>query len=445
MTRIPCNDIPGPNGSDMLRGIGLMRRNPPLFLEKCKQRYGDVVSFPIPRNCVLFVSDPPDVRRVLQQNHVAYQKRTLQYRALATVTGDGLLVSDGDIWRRMRRLEQPGFRGDVIDAMVPAVLAQTDRLLERWRRLSPSTVIDLEREMSDLAMDVVGVTLCGINLGSSARTMVSNVATALDVAIGRSQRPAIFTDRIPSRADQRLRRSLSVIDRCVDRIIVERRKQAPGSDVLWLLLAALDDGLTTPAQVRNELVTLIVAGHETVATALTWTWLLLAGSPTAARRLTTEVGQTSAGWDSDTLEGMPYTRAVINESLRLFPPAWVISRRSVQPDVVGGYEIPAGTTVIVSPYVVHRDARFWSRPEQFEPQRFLDGPAATGASPAYLPFGAGPRLCIGRDLALMEACLVLARISSQVSIAPTSTTMPRIHYGATMRPQGGLPVTVSAR
>jgi cytochrome P450 len=217
-----------------------------------------------------------------------------------------------------------------------------------------------------------------------------------------------------------------------------------------LLLTALDDGTATREEVRNELVTLIVAGHETVASTLTWTWFLLAGNPSVARAVRTEAaGLPEAPWDIDTLKVLPVTRASIDESLRLYPPAWVVSRKSVEPDVLGGYPIPAGATIITSPYLLHRDGKVWSHPLTFDPSRFLpDAPRPVDRT-SYLPFGAGPRLCIGRDLALLEAPLVIAGLARHVEVWPVSAAEPSLDFGVTLRPKGGLRAvvqpTVSAR
>jgi cytochrome P450 len=199
-------------------------------------------------------------------------------------------------------------------------------------------------------------------------------------------------------------------------------------------------------------VTLIVAGHETVAATLTWSWVLLAAHPEAEGRVHAEVAAlpdpSIHAWDAEVLERLPYTRAVVHECLRLYPPAWVITRRSLEVDVVGGFELPPGATVIVSPYAVQRDAQWWPDPERFDPERFLgdQAPADRGSGPlTYFPFGAGPRLCIGRDLALMEAPMVMATLARSLRVRPLRPSQVREDFGVTLRPKDGLPSLVVPR
>lgn len=444
MSAIARTDIPGPSGPDMLRGIPLMRRNPPLFLDQCRERFGNVVAFPIPRSSVAFLADAGDVRHILQQNHPAYGKRTIQYDALATVTGQGLLASDDADWRRMRRVQQPAFRSDLVDAMAGTVVGHVDRQLARWSRLRPQQVIDVEQEMSALAMDIVGTTLFGSDISDRSMRMVHDVAAALDVAIASSRRPFRLPARFPLSSSRTLQRRRASVDGHVVRLLSERRSQPRGSDVLSLLMEAEDSGVVTGDEVRNEVVTLIVAGHETVATALTWSWSLLADRTDVVARIRAEADLLPGEqWTDQAVTNLRYTRAVVDESLRLFPPAWVISRKSTQPDVVGGYFLPEGTTVITSPYLIHRDARSWVEPSSFDPSRFLD--TDLRLREVYLPFGAGPRLCIGRELALLEATLIIARVAQRYDVEPVHPGLPAPEFDVTVRPRGGLPAIVRRR
>ena len=245
---------------------------------------------------------------------------------------------------------------------------------------------------------------------------------------------------------------MKVLDAAVDDVMAARRAAEPGTDTLWLLTTAMDEGLASAQEVRDEVVTLIVAGHETVAATLTWTWVLLAAHPDAECRLHAEVDALpepgADGWDASVLEWLPFTRAVVDECLRLYPPAWVITRRSLEPEVVGGFELPAGATVILSPYAMHRDRKWWTRPAEFEPERFLGArsQAETGSGPlTYFPFGAGPRLCIGRDLALMEAPMVVATLARALRARPKRPGSIREEFGVTLRPKGGLPAMLVRR
>jgi cytochrome P450 len=423
-----------------------MRSRPPAFLAQCAERYGPVVRFPMPRSEVWLISDPVDVRRVLQGHHKAYGKRTIQYDTLALVTGTGLLASDADLWRRMRRVMSPGFHHDLIAAMATSVHEACTAWVDRTVRDDGETELDLDAAMLELTLEIVAATLLGGKLAGRADHLVEAVMTALHVVVAKAQQPLAIPESWPTPGHRRLRGAMAVLDAAVDDVIAARRAGGTGTDTLWLLITAMDEGLATAAEVRDEVVTLIVAGHETVAATLTWTWVLLAGHPETEQRVHAEVDACPepdpGGWDVDILGQLPYTRAVIDECLRLYPPAWVITRRSLEADTLGGFELPAGATVIVSPYALHRDGQWWPHPDRFDPERFLGEapPSESGTGPlTYLPFGAGPRLCIGRDLALMEAPMVVATLARVLRARPLRPLSVRSDFGVTLRPKGGLP------
>ncbi|MDH4159811.1 MAG: cytochrome P450, partial [Actinomycetota bacterium] len=344
MAPLPFDAVPGPRGPDMLRAMRTIQRDAVEFLGDCAGRYGPVVAFPIPRVPVVLVADADDVQRVLQTNHQGYGKRTVQYAALSLVTGEGLLTSDGVAWRSMRRLLQPAFHRDLLGGVLAGVDAAARTLADEWSPLSQSSVVDVDAAMMRTAMRVVGTTLFGADLGGEAVRLVAEVAIALEVVVSRAQLPVQPPAWLPTPGNRRLQRSLASLDAAVDRLVRARRERPAGDDVLSLLLRAQAEGLATARQVRNEVVTLIVAGHETVATTLTWTWYLLSRSPNAAARVAAEgAGLPGRPLTLDDVESLRYTRAVVDESLRLHPPAWLISRRSLAADELGGYRIPEGT------------------------------------------------------------------------------------------------------
>ncbi len=442
----PTERVPGPGGPEMLANIALMRSAPPEFLAQCAERYGAVVRFPIPRSEVFLVSDPADVRRVLQGNHTAYGKRTIQYDTLALVTGSGLLASDGDLWRRMRRTLSPAFHHELVTGMSGAITRVASRWVEKTRA-SGVREIDLDAAMLELSLQIVGTTLMGGSIGR-ARSVVDAVMDALHVVVRRAQQPVPIPEAWSTPGKRRFASALAVLDAAVDALIAQRRLKPSGDDALSMLIAAMDQGAASPSEVRDEVVTLIVAGHETVAATLTWTWVLLAAHPEVEQHIHDEVDAISDGELSGQVEDsrLRYTRAVVDECLRLYPPAWVITRRTLEPDVLGGCAIPTGATGILSPYVTQRDARFWPDPLRFAPDRFLSDSAEAGrGSMTYFPFGTGPRLCIGRDLALLEAPLVIATLARGLRFRPQRPASIRPDFGVTLRPTGGLSVVVTPR
>jgi len=442
-------DADGPLPTDMIRSVRAIGRDPLRFLEGCVQRYGDLVAFPMPRSPVLLVNDPAGVRRVLQEGHRGYCKQTVQYGALSLVTGSGLLTADGDAWLRRRRLVQPAFHHSGLPAVAAAAATAAEQLRAQWAA-APDGVLDLDSAVLRAMLDVVGRTLFDADLADVGRQVVAAVDDALHVVVARARSPLPAWLPTPSRA--RLRAAVQTLDAvCLD--VVRRRRESgirnDATDLLALLLRSSDasTGLTD-RELRDELVTLVIAGHETVASALTWSLHLLSRDDDVQNRLAAELddvlGGRAPGWDD--LPRLTYTRAVVDEALRLYPPAWVVTRRARADDEVSGIAVPAGTLMIISPWLVHRRAQSWPDPERFDPQRF--DPERSAAGPAaradYLPFGAGPRLCIGREFALVEAVLVLAGLLRGRRVSPVDAVPPQVDALVTLRPRGGLRLRLTA-
>lgn len=446
---------PGPTGAEMLRAIRRIRRDPVAFLQSVRDEHGGVAQFPIPRPPTYLVSDADAVRRVLVTNASAYGKRTLQYSTLALVTGDGLLTADTETWRPHRRILQPAFHHVAVAAVAGHVARAVDRVDRSWSarcQASAATraVIDVDETMAHLALEVVGRALFGTDLTGDAARLTTATLQALDVVVGRARTPVSAPAWVPTPGNVRLGRAVARLDAAVTSMLAERavagtEPRAP--DMLDLLLVG---GELTPTQVRDEVVTFIVAGHETVAAALTWACYLLGRDPVAAQRLRDEVDGVAAGRDQPLevadLDRLPYTRAVVDETLRLYPPAWLITRRAREDDVLAGVAVPRDALVIISPWLVHHDADLWSGPADFRPQRFLpEGGAPDQARSAYLPFGAGPRMCIGREMALLETVLALAGLARRFDITPVDAAPVRPLLAVTVRPDGGLRMLVRPR
>ena len=442
---------PGPAGPRMLRDFGAIRRSAVEFLLASRLEYGSVVQFPIPSPPTYLVAEPEAVRRVLVGNSRNYDKATLQYRSLSLVVGQGLLVTDGEVWRRQRRMVQPPFHHEAIRAVGDHVAASLRGLLDRWGDISRGAVIDMDEAMMRVALEVVGASLFGTDLSGDADRLAQATLHALDEVVARSQMPVTPPRWMPSPSRRRLEAALRELDGAIGQMI-ERRRAAgsSGADLLDVLLGAADAG-EDPIdlrEVRDELVSFMVAGHETVASALMWALWMLAGDPVTAQRLADEadavLGDRDATWED--LDRLPVARAVFDETMRLYPPVWLVTRRALEDDVLGGRFIPAGSLVIMSPYVVHRDPVLWEDASAFRPQRFLDGSAPPPSSHAFWPFGAGPRICVGKDFAYLEGILLLAGLARRVTVArPPGAREPRAVPLVTLRPLGSLPLVVRAR
>ena len=438
--------VPGPTSWDMARAFRSVRADPLSFLADVAERYGDLVSFPVPGPPALLANDPADVRHVLQTSARHWGKQTVQYAALARVTGPGLLASSEPSWIEHRRLAAPAFHHERLAAVGEQVRAAADAaVVGRLGRVTSPELVDVAALTHRIGLDSVGRALFSADLSGQAQRLLdaTSEAATLVVRLGRSVLPTATW--APTPTNVRLRSTRRRLDASCADLVAQRRRRAGasaaaphGDDLLGLLL---DSGLSD-AEVRDELVTMVIAGHETVAAALAWTLMLLAEDQPAQERVRAELAAHPGPVPLlGHRESLPWTRAVVDEALRLYPPAWVVSRRSTRADVVGGRVVPPGTLVIVSPWLVHRRSDAWPDPSAFRPDRFLGAGATV---PAYLPFGQGPRLCIGREFALGEMVVVLSRLLTAYRLdVPPGWTRPVPEAKVAVHPRGGMPLVVT--
>ncbi|MFC7738133.1 cytochrome P450 [Roseomonas sp. GCM10028921] len=409
---------------------------------------GDIVQLAVPGLHPVFVlATPAHIRHVLQDNHANYRRAPIHDR-LKVVLGEGLLTSDGELWRRQRRLLQPAFRAERIRRFVAAMAASAVNLAEAWEAgAAHNRILDVSQEMSDLTLDI------------AVRCMFGREQRGGDAAISRALLEVqewiaarfwsiapTWMERLPTPANRRFRRALAVLDAAVEGIVTARlATRDVGNDLLGMLLAAQgQDGNGIDAhQVRDEAMTMLLAGHETSAAALTWTWHLLALHPQVAEAVRDELAQILHGRavpDADDLSRLELTRAVLQEAMRLYPPAGWIPRLAAGPDQIGDYNIPAGAILVLSPWLVQRDPRFWPDPERFDPARFA--PTERPAPYTYFPFGGGPRTCIGTHFAMTEMLVALAVLVPRIRLrhASDEPIVPKLRI--TLRPAGGVPMCV---
>ncbi len=432
----------------MLRSVRRIQGDTLGFLQSMARQHGPVVQFPVPGAGTYLVAGAEPVRRVLVTNARAYGKATLQYRTLSLVTGEGLLAADTEAWRAQRPVVQPAFHADAVDRTAAHVDAAVRALVADWdRAVAAGREVDVEPAMLQAAMAVVRAALLDAGSNADVRALTTATARALEIVLARASTPGALLPLGWTPAGRRLSRAVRGLDAVVSDLVVERRRRAYrtgeyGADLLGLLLAA---GLP-PRQVRDQVVTFIVAGHETVATALTWALDLLARDEPVAARLAAEADGVLGDRPLDVrlLPRLPYARAVLDEVLRLYPPAWLLTRRARVDDELAGARIPAGSLLILSPWLVHRDPECWADPDAFRPDRFL--PDAQRPAPLhYLPFGAGPRICIGRDMALLEGVLVLAALARRYRFGTDRTAPAPPLAQVTIRPRGGVRLRLRAR
>ena len=415
----------------MLRNIRNITTDPLTYLEATWSEFGDVVQFPIPKPATYLVSSPEGAREVLVNQHNETSKRTLQYNNLSLVTGEGLLTADTQAWRPRRRMLQPAFHKEMIALSEHHIEAGLAKLDNQWAELTSvgPAIVDIDHAMMSLALEITCGALFGIEVDDDVDEITSATLTALHGVVARARNPISLPLIIPTPANLKMKRAIKRLDKAVAAILTSRElnqlpEQAPIRDMLDVLL---DPDLETPLtkqQIRDEIATFIVAGHETVASALTWAWHLLVTNPDELQKLKQDP-----------------TRAqlVFDESLRLYPPAWVITRRTLRDLIVDDVLIPANSLVIVSPWLVHRNPKAWENPNAFIPDRFQAGPPQLG----YIPFGAGARLCIGKEMARLEGSKILAHLASTWNIEAIHNSAVPIDASVTLRPTSGMPVRIS--
>ena len=498
-----------------------MARSPLDGYVQLAARYGDTIKFPYsPGRDFYLLSRPEHAEHVLAANQDNYVK-AFTYRPLRALIGDGLLTSEGDRWRQHRRLIQPVFSRRQVTAFGPAMTDAARRLTARWDTLAEGTVINVAGQMSAVTLDIVGQALFGCDLSGDAEPVARAIGAGQRVAVLASFVPLPWgptSTRALKALARRVGRTSEGIEGPVARILAGRRavSRAPadgtaeggrgatagsadaaagstgaaadsadpaaggtgaaagsagtgaatagaGGDLLDVLLGArLPDGSPlTDAEIGDEVATFLLAGHETTANTLSWTMALLSAYPSARQRLETELDSVLGDRDPEAgdADKLPWTRAVVAEAVRLYPPAWTIERNALADDEVSGVHIAAGSLVAIPPYLVHRHPDFWADPAGFDPRRFLaDGqePAVASATPghgnghprhryAYIPFGGGRRACVGASFAELETVLVLATIAQRYRLELTVRGVPAPTANVTLRPGRGLPMRLLRR
>jgi cytochrome P450 len=423
-----------------------MQRDPVTFLTGVAREHGDVAHFTFGPQHLYLVSHPDLIREVLVVHGRSFMKgRALQRTKV--LLGEGLLTSEGEQHQRQRRLAQPAFHRERIGRYAEQMIAHAVRLGDTWR---DGQQVDAAQEMMRLTLGVVAEALFGTDIGEETDD-ISTALTSMMELFPKLMSPfADLLAKLPIPANWRMRRSVKRLDDTIYRMIETRRASGEDrGDLLSMLLLSQDEeggGGMSDRQVRDEAMTLFLAGHETTANALAWTWYCLARNPEAERALHEELDRVlgdRAPVPAD-YPRLPTTEMVFAESMRLYPPAWIIGRLALEDVTIGGWTIPRGGLVIVSPIVTQRDPRFWPDPMRFDPSRFTPEQKAARPKFAYFPFGGGTRVCIGEGFAWMEGVLLLATLARRWRVRVTAAevkTAPLI----TLRPRGGIPAVLEMR
>ena len=435
---------PGPyNG---LKGWSFRALNQsPLEMFTELARYGDIVGIRVVNFRNIFINHPDLIEEVLVGHPRRYFKGRV-LRANRHVFGEGLLTSEGDFWLRQRRLVQPAFHRARVAAYAETMVEYAQRLIESWRAGEER---DVHQEMMRLTLQIVAKTLFNADVARDAQDVGKSLERLLE--FGAEFRRTLFIPHwVPTPTNLRIKREIAFIENILYRIINERRVSGrDAGDLLSMLLHVQDEdgSRMTDKQLRDETLTLFLAGHETTASSLSWTWRLLAQNPAVEAKLHAELDEVLAGRapSMDDLARLPYTANVITESMRLYPPAWGLARIAVEDHELGGYPVKKGMGVAMAQWVVHRDTRWYDTPEQFRPERWEGDFAKRIPRFAYFPFGGGPRQCIGNSFAVMEATLILATIAQKfrLRLVPDHPVVPLASI--TLRPRHGMRVVLELR
>ena len=443
---------PGPKGRFLVGHLTEFRRDRLGFMTRCARDYGDVVPLRLLGHPVILLSRPDLIEQALV-HHAKHFIKHAGLRLYKPILGNGLVTSEGDFWRRQRKLSAPAFQGSRMPAYARAMVEAAERQCDTWSKApggSGPRPRDVNADMMRLTLEIACKTLFGAAACPDPGVVGRAMEDGLEGIAARFRAAIPLPSWLPTRANLRLRRSMRTLHDVVDGMIAARAAGdgAGGDDLLSMLLAARDEdgSAMTPAQLLDEVLTLFLAGHETTALALSYSLYLLAHHPAAQAALRAELASVLCGRPPAfaDLPRLSYTRNVVNESMRLYPPADFLGREAVEDCTVAGIAVKKGTNLFMSQWVMHRDGRYFPDPLKFDPSRWTPEFEKSLPRFAYFPFGGGPRYCIGQTFATAEAILVLATLCAGFRFAPDPSFRLELNPGITLRPRVGVRVVVAA-
>jgi cytochrome P450 len=438
---------PGPKGLPFLGSLPDLGRDVLGFFTQCAHQYGDIASFRLAAWPAMLLNHPDLVEDVLVKNHQNFIKHRFFWRHVEAIFGQGLLTSEGKFWHQQRRLAAPAFVGSRVNRYADTMVQSTERMLQYWQ---PGQVLDVHQEAMALTLQIAAKTLFDAETSQDVADVSQAVDELMEQISVRFRRPFWLPDAIPLPGNLCYRRGVQRMDQLVARIIADRRnKTEDRGDLLSQLMLARDEAghPMSARQIRDEVITMLLAGHETTALTLSWTWYLLGLHPAVDAQLAEEV-HTVVGGQAPTVDDLPrlrFTEQVVSEALRLYPPAYAIGREALADCEISGYRVPAGATIYVSPWVMHRDPHWFDNPQAFRPERWARSLAKQLPRFAYMPFGGRPRICIGNRFAMMEAVLILATVAQRFRLGWQADRPVQPEPSITLRPSGGVWVKLVSR
>jgi cytochrome P450 len=448
----PVNSLPpSPKKAHWFFGnVWYLLKGPIDYLKECSEQFNGIFRLTSRFLKMVVVTEPEYVKHIMQDNNRNYTK-WFKNDVLELILGHGLLTSEGDFWRKQRRLAQPAFHKERLARMVDTMVNCTQKQIEKLEQLPGKKNLDISKEMMELTLNIVAEAMFSSEVKGAIDVVSHEIEEVSVMATARFNNPLRLPIRYPTPANLRERKSIKNLDDVLNPIIRERRKSTEHfDDLLAMLMEAKDEDTgeqMNDRQLRDETMTIFLAGHETTALALSWLWYLLDNNPEQAQKLYDEIDTVTQGRTPtlEDLQRMPYTRMVMDESLRLYPPAWLIMRENIEDDEVGGYRIVKGTTVLIPVYTIHHDPRLWDEPEAFRPERFSKENAKSHHRFAYFPFGGGPRQCIGNNFALMEMQLIIVMMLQKFRFKVSAGFMPEMHPMVTLRMKNGMRMDIERR
>jgi cytochrome P450 len=432
---------PGPRGNVLLGSAVDLGRNSMRFLTRCAREYGDIVYLRFFNTPVCLLTHPTDIEYVLVKNPANFVK-SRDYRALKSVLGNGLLTNEGASWQKQRKLVQPTFRHENTARYADVMVRATTQMLDTWK---DGETRDIHQQMMALTLEIVAESLFGSDVSGHTSGVEQALAVLLNQFDGMAGLAFLLPEKFPIPSTLKFKRCVAQLDKIIYSIIHERRlARRPSNDLLEMLLRSQDDegDRMSDEQLRDEVMTLFLAGHETTANALSWTWYLLAQHPEIEARLFREISEVLHGRvpTARDVSRLVYTEMVVKESMRMYPPAWAVGRQAVGPFELGGYKFPAGTNIAIMQWSTQRDARFFPDPERFDPERWNAETLRRNPLPrfAYFPFGGGPRVCVGAGFAMMEAILLLATMAQRFCMTLVPNRKVKLLPSVTLRPRNGI-------
>jgi cytochrome P450 len=440
--------LPGPKGTRVMGVMQEFNRDPLGFVDRMQRDFGDIVWSRFLYVPALFLYHPNEIESVLTTNARNFRKAmTLRSNFFQRLVGNGLLTSEGDEWKRQRRLSNPAFHRERVATYATTMVDYTQRLMANWQ---DGETRDMHREMMRLTLEIVVRCLFSAEVSHDVDNVGATLAAMVKPFASQATLKWILNNRLPTPEHVRFHRLARKIDNVVYRIIAERRAGGKDEgDLLSMLLAAHDEDGSgmNDQQLRDEVMTLFLAGHETTALTLAWSWYLLGQNPEAEEKFHTEIDAVVGDRDVTfgDLSRLKYTEQIVKESMRLYPPAYGLGREAIRDCEVGGFHVPPGTQVFMFQWATHRDPRFFDEPLRFNPERWTTEFESQLPKYAYYPFGAGPRVCVGASFAMMEMILVLATIGRRFRLKLDRNHLVEVYPAMSLRPKNGVKVTIHAR